>query len=495
MIYFDGGECNMANGTYWYWVSQQQMAVYDRIRRDILVQGSGGTPWTWHIFARGCCDDFAAVAPKQYLDLHKIADSWRHYSNSFMPAELGWWGFLDDTPHNPATSPDEVEYYAVRMLALDTPVSLETSLSALKRNGRTEELLGLLGSCERLRLSAAVPAAVREKLRQGEWHISREGGKPVFRPVRYDTQRVALPGEVRSMNTFAAQPLRFRLRAVPELAAVGDKANQVLLRSEPPLELKPPDAKAAMPGALAGAIDFLKPAGQQVVELKVGSNAVLGGGGKPVNLLKHRALAIKLRVHSPLPPGKPCPVLNVQLESGGKNYRDYYVDLDFSGEKTVAVPEPTTERMLPEFRPAPQNYAFKAAMYGFDYQRIVALNLRWMRVTADAPVRCAVELVEALAESDAPLKDPQIVLGRSRWTVPAELRPGDYAEYWGDGPLRIFDRNGAAIKAVGIQPAGVPPPAEQAGVLTHGENRLTLRSKSAGTAALTVITLGDRADQ
>ena len=255
MIYFDGGECNMANGPYWYWVSQQQMAVYDRMRRDVLVQGSGGTPWTWHIFARGCCDDFAAVAPKQYLDLHKIADSWRSYTDSFMPAELGWWGFLEDTPHNPATSPDEVEYYAVRMLALDTPVSLETNLSALKRNGRTEELLELLGSYERLRLANAVPAAVREKLRRGEWHMSRpgEGDSPIFadhgfaavpgksgqspgysfRPIRYDTQRVALPGEARAANLFACAAA-----AVPLAGRAGARAGR--RRGEPGLAAEQP---------------------------------------------------------------------------------------------------------------------------------------------------------------------------------------------------------------------------------------------------------------
>jgi hypothetical protein len=499
MIYFDGGECNMADGPYWYWVSQQQMAVYDRIKRDILVQGSGGTPWTWHIFARGCCDDFAAVAPKQYLDLHKIADSWRSYTDSFMPAELGWWSFLEDTPHNPATSPDEVEYYAVRMLALDTPVSLETNLSALKRNGRTEELLELLGNYERLRLAGGVPAALREKLRRGEWHMSRpgEGDSPIFaerksgqspgylfRPVRYDTQRVALPGEARAVNLFAAQPLRFRLQAVPALAAVGDKANQVLLRSNPPLELKLPGVKDAMPGALAGAVEFLKPAGQQAVGLKLGPQAVLGGGGKPVNLLKHRAVAIKLRVDAPPPPATPCPVLNVQLESWGKTYRDYYLDLDFAGEKTVVMAEPSTERMLPEFRPAAQNYEFKAAMYGFDYQGIVALNFRWMRVATGAPLRCRVELVEALAESDAPLENPAIVLGGRRLVIPAALHPGDYAECWGEGPLRVFDRNGVTLKTAAAPPADLHP----------GENRLTLESQSSGTARLTVITLGERAE-
>ena len=51
------------------------------------------------------------------------------YQRSFMPSELGWWGFLSATPDHPATMPDEVEYYAVRMLALDAPVSLETDRS------------------------------------------------------------------------------------------------------------------------------------------------------------------------------------------------------------------------------------------------------------------------------------------------------------------------------------------------------------------------------
>jgi hypothetical protein len=60
--------------------------------------------------------------------------------------------------------------------------------------------------------------------------------------------------------------------------------------------------------------------------------------------------------------------------------------------------------------------------------------------------------------------------------------------------LRIFDRNGVALKAVGARLADGPPPVQQAADLLHGENRLTLESQSSGTARLTVITLGDRAD-
>ncbi len=459
MVYFDGGECNTANGPFWYWVSQQQHDVCRRVTRELLVQGSGGTAWTWHWFARGNCDDFASVAPKQYLDYHKIADSWTHHRRSLMPAELGWWGFLAHEPSHPATMPDEVEYYAVRMLALDTPVSLETNLGALKRNGRTEEMLKLLGRYEQLRHSGIVPESVREKLRVGQWHLGQEGDKPTFRPIRYDVQRVDVPGELRVTNTFGAQPLRFRLEAVPMLASVGDKAN-IVLQGEAALALSLPEAKAPMPGASVHRKDF----------------------AKPLDLLHHRALAVRLRVEGQASK-EPYPVLNVQLESGGKTYRDHYIDLDFTGEKTIIFPEPTTERMLPEFRPAHANYAFKAAMYGFEYRRIVALNLRWMRLVKDQPVKCSISLVEALAESEIPLKNPELTVAGKMLSIPLELKTGDYAEFTADGPVPVFDRNGTGLSSVDT--SGDPP------VLQTGENRITLRATAAARAKFTMITVGD----
>jgi len=462
MVYFDGGECNMANGPFWYWVSQQQDDICRRVTRELLVQGSGGTAWTWHWFARGCCDDFAAIAPKQYLDHHKIADSWTYYAQSFMPADLGWWGFLADEPDHPATMPDEVEYYAARMLAMDTPVSLETNLAALKRNGRTEEMLTRLGEHERLRLSGAVPKAVKDKLRTGEWRLTQDNSKPAFSPIRYDVQRVAVPGELTVTNLFGAQPMKFRLQAVPALAPMGDKANLTLLHAEPAAELGMPAANAPMPGAMANQTDF----------------------ASPMDLLHHRALAVRLHVDGPAPTANgQCAVLNVQLEAAGKTYRDHYIDLNFTGGRTMVLPEPTTERMLPEFRPAPANYAFKAAMYGFDYRHIVALNLRWMRVPNDQPVKCSVASVEALAESEVPLRHPELIVGETTLAIPADLKTGDYAEFWADGSLKVFDRNGTLLSSVDVQGAPLK--------LQPGENHLALRAATAVPAKLTCITLGD----
>jgi hypothetical protein len=485
MIYFDGGEVNSANGPAWYWVGQQQIAIWQRVKRDLLVQGSGMTPWTWHFFGRGTSDDFAAVATKQYLDYHKIPDSWQSYTKSFMPAELGWWGFLAAAPDHPATTPDEVEYYAVRMLALDAPVSLETNLQALKENGRTDEMLKLLDEFEKMRLRSVVPFVVRERLRTGEWHMVMRGGKPEFHPIRYDMKRIDSPGEVKVNNDHGSQKFKFRLQAVPRLANVGNRANIALLRPATPMMLKPASPKAPMPGALAERIEFTKPVGEQTSVFMVGPGGESGlvKRGKALDLTSHRALAVRVKVDgSPPKQGEPCAVLNVQLETGSKTYRDHYIDLDFSGERTIIISEPNTERMLPEFRPAPGNYAFKAAMYDFDYKNIVALNLRWMRHPLGKPVQCSIVLVEALTEVDTVLKNPEISIGTAKFTLPVSLKNGDYAEYLDESPVRVFDRNGVLLSTVKSL-TKLPE-------LPSGESLVRLNG-GVGAAKLTTITLGE----
>ena len=481
MIYFDGGECNSANGPFWYWVSQQQRDICERVRRPLLVQGSGSTPWTWHWYARGCCDDFAAIAPKQYLDWHKIADAWSSYRDSFMPAELGWWGFLSWSPAQPATTPDEVEFYAARMLALDSPVSLETHLTALQQNGRTEEMLRLLGGYEQLRLNGTVPATVREKLAAGEWH--RVGN--AFLPVHYAVTRINAGDDCAVTNADAAQALQFRLQCVPGLAPLGAPTNRVLLSAAAPRNLPPPNAHAAMPGALAARIEFTKSVGDQFSVFMVGQTAPAASGGtagKPLDLLHHRALAVRLYVTNAPSAGEPPPVLNFQLEAGGKVYRDYYVNLDFSGERTITLPEPATERLLPEFRPANANYAFKAAMYGFDYHNIVALNLRWMRA-GHTNLVCAVKQIEALAELDAPLKQPALELNGEKFVLPVDLGTEDYAEFRDGADIRVFDKQGKLLQTI--------PPAARAPQLPAGPSRLKLDAVAGGAAKLTLISVGE----
>jgi hypothetical protein len=347
------------------------------------------------------------------------------------------------------------------MLALNSPVSLETSLAALKANGRTEEMLKLLGEYEQLRLGAAMPASVREKLRTGEWH---RDGERAIRPVHYGVKRMENAAEVSVPNEFGGQPFKFRLQAMPVLAQAGDSANKILFRSDPPMALSGTHLGQAMPGAPTGRIDLK---------------------GTTTNLIGHRALAVKLSVDGPASrPNEPHPVLNVQLEASNGTYRDYYIDLDFVGEQTIIIPEPTTDRMLSEFRPAAANYPFKAAMYSnFDYQRITAVNFRWMRYPGGRPSLCRVSSVEALAERGGVVKDLRLRIGDAEMRLPVSLGTGEYVEYWADGKVNVFDRNGRLLDTI----QSVESPA----MIQRGNNKVVLSADSAASVKLTTILLGD----
>jgi hypothetical protein len=61
------------------------------------------------------------------------------------------------------------------------------------------------------------------------------------------------------------------------------------------------------------------------------------------------------------------------------------------------------------------------------------------------------------------------------------MKTGDYAEYWSDGPIRIFDRNGVLLRTTA---------ANHAPLLTVGENRLMVKASGPGIVKLTAITMG-----
>jgi hypothetical protein len=346
-------------------------------------------------------------------------------------------------------------------------------------------LLQLLGDYEKLRLSRAVPISLREKLKTGEWHATHEAnGDWKFQPVTYDSHHTQIPAKFAITNFFASQPLRFRIQVAPKLAPIGDDKNIPLLKPKTPLKIPLPAANAAMPGSLAQRFVFAKAAGDEASALMVGATDSKTGKlrGKFRDLVHHRALAVRIEVED-VGSGNGSPaVLNVQLESDGKRFRDHYIDLSFTGERTIILPEPTAERMLAEFRPNGSNYSFKLAGYTFNYERIVALNLRWMRLPNGKLPRCKISLVEALAESDGTLENPRITLGDESFSIPAKLETGDYAEFLDGNSIRIFDANGAQKQTLPA-PKDVP-------VFKSGTHQIKLEAKNSAPVKMTLITLG-----
>jgi hypothetical protein len=192
---------------------------------------------------------------------------------------------------------------------------------------------------------------------------------------------------------------------------------------------------------------------------------------------------VRIRCDAPAAtPALATPVLNLQLEAADRKLRDYLVDFDRSGERTLVLPEPASERAFVDFPNAEASYRSKAALQTFDYGRVVALNIRWMRPPGPE-VRCELTGVEAVTEDAIPLRDLEVRIAGASITFARPLSPGDYLEWWGTGPVKQFDRNGFMLAEI---PLGRPAPELPAGPI-----RIAIDGSGARAARLTTITIGE----
>jgi hypothetical protein len=347
MIYLDAGEVNDANGPFWYWGGRQQQEILQRVHRPVLVQGSGTTPWTWHWFTRGTCDDGVAVGRDAWLEVHKIGRILPVYRRNRMPAELGWWPLYDAIPARPATTVAEAWRLGAHALWLGVPLSVETTVESLRANPHSAEILRTLARFEEVRLA---------------------GGPPPPAPP------VLVAAAVAEAAPHDAVPLLDEEQGgAVEIDAPGPSAVTGVLAARIPL-----DGRASSPRRWI---------------------AALGGPAAGADLSRHQAISVTLEVAGPaLVPGVPAAVLNVQLETADGRYRDYLVDLDFRGRRTVVVAGPSADRVVRELPPAPTSYALKRSLIDADLSRVAAVNLRWMRVAPG--VRARIDAIAALDPRD-----------------------------------------------------------------------------------------------
>ncbi len=374
MIYFDGGELNRANGPRWYYIGQQQTAIWKRLKRDVLFQGSGITHWLWHVIARETCDDHVAIAVKAYMDYHKLKNL-QHYKENFMPAELGWCGLLAGGPDHPATTVEDIEHYGARMIAYDAPISIQTSLKNLKNNPQTLKILERLKIIDELRRSGKLSTSQREQLKTGNWSLFDKTGNVAIKPIKDASAKHA--GE------FPQTYLKSR-------------KDQLLFQGEKSLDYPVSKDRAFKPGALICSVYFTD---------KVATDADCRNPLNPANAISHitfkdirgyQGLAVTISVKGSkkdlLPP---YPVLNIQLEDDRMRYRDYYIDLDFIGEKRIIISQNNAERLLPEF--GKPEYKIKRALRYFHYKKVTAMNLRWMRGPENPGTIIFLQKIEAVS--------------------------------------------------------------------------------------------------
>ncbi len=78
------------------------------------------------------------------------------------------------------------------------------------------------------------------------------------------------------------------------------------------------------------------------------------------------------------------------------------------------------------------------------------------------------------------VRDVEISARPLKIVIPGEMDTGDYAEYWGEGSIRVFDRNGVLLRTV-------PAKADQC---FGRRKQVAVKAGGARNVKLTSITLG-----
>lgn len=180
MIYFDGSE-DVDTRRFEYYAANAHATVMRKIRkRPIIHQGGGFHHYLWHSFTRSGTVDTYLSTIYGYLQAGGNLERWptvrEHINRSvqyvesleadMIPGELGWFGVWPKGKQTDGLQLDEIEYLMVKSLALDAPISLQTSFSQMAQHPLTPEILEIVRTYELLRRSGRLPDEVRRRLRE-----------------------------------------------------------------------------------------------------------------------------------------------------------------------------------------------------------------------------------------------------------------------------------------------------------------------------------------
>ena len=175
-LYFDGSE--RLQGPHWYYNPRIQSAYYEKVnRKDIIMQGSSVSHYSWHLLGRhASADGFRDI--KGYLDKRTPSFiSW--YANNFMPLDIGWYAI------NPNIRPDDIEYICSRALGFNASVSIQTGIRHLTTVPQAGEMIDLVARWEDIRLNERVPERMRQRLTEigSEYRLKTYRGRDTLAPT------------------------------------------------------------------------------------------------------------------------------------------------------------------------------------------------------------------------------------------------------------------------------------------------------------------------
>lgn len=499
MIYFDGSEGMRSR----YGIDAMRWAIFKRLRGGVTEASEWGHN-SWWFHSRIGAWDHPVWAMKQFHDEHIRRASLYRLENLLEP-QLGWWAPRGPSAVARGHFPDEMEYFALKNLSIDGPMSIQGVHAAGRPwNARIEEFFTLLGWYERLRLARYFDDSTLEQLRLPgrEFRLRQSAdGRWQFTPVRLAKHRVTALGngseQWTTENPFAPQPLRLRLEALYSVAPYGDAKASVL-------------ADFADPAALANrrfAAGVSAEVERETVDVKAGVRSLrlraTNAGDSPRGAWAQVGTVYPHPYFSMLPgdalglwvkgDGSGA-LLNVQIRSPREYHgciSDHYVDLDFVGWRYVELllRERDSERLNDYLWPY-SGGGGSHAIYrnAVDRAHISEVNLLLNEIPARGKVDILLSPILSLATRRAELANPSVEVQGAKVTFPVTLQSGQYIELESIDDCVHYDERGELLSRFRPQVRALP-------VRPRGES--TLRFDCAppeglsARAEITVVSLGE----
>jgi len=456
MIYFDGSE--QLQGDHWYYNARLHKAFLDALgHKDILLQASSYSHYSWHLMARTASADGHGDL-KGYLD--ERSPWFDSYARDGMPLDIGWYYGYD-----PNSTLDQYEYILGATIGYDSSMSYQVSPAAAARHPFTGPLLDLIRRYEALRLSGRVPEAMRVRLhidpvlggpktaaerdrmldRRREYRLVGPEGHEVFQRVAYGPWReIRLDGEslagwtTKVVDGPAQIGAWVHAQAGPWLSPGASYRAPDAVTFEAFDDLAPytsapgnrRDVRTIAPGE-AGSVS---PGVSQRLELRDdgaregrryavysasstrpdpgGWSAIGRSFDPPLDLSGHRGLAFWMRGDGHGGHFK------VQLRDA-TGAMDYYIANDFEGWHYQQLARPEKDAI--------------------DYAKVRSLTFYYNGLPGKRAVSCGIDDLKALPSLDRPgLTDPWVEVGGRRFEWKGTLAAGQYLVFWPEGTVARF---------------------------------------------------------
>ena len=499
-MYFDGSE-GMGKR---YAVDAMRWKIFRKLKGVPIIEASQWGHNNWWFHTRLGAWDHPLWAMKNNHDAHATYRTFR--KSELLQSQLGWWAPRGPSEQTRGQFMDELEYFAAKNLAIDSPMSIQNvNVSRNPWNGRVEEMMTILGWYERFRLGRYFEEDDLERVgaKKSDFTLRMdEAGKWRLRPMAVSKRRLAtLNKETETWhfkNPHSEQRPSFRIEALYSL--INDSSNSFTF-----IDFDSPDVKPTMAAAqnVTQKVEFLPPgdgikSSRMAISARNDGTKANGAWTKCLFTYPHPYKSLEsCRGFGVWVKGDASgAVLCIQFASPymyAGAVSDHYIDIDFKGWKffSLLFRERDTERMPDYVWPynTSQNTNGNTRS-DLNFQHISHTAIFLNKIPAGGTTSIEVSDIVVCPNTRVTLEGIKLSMNGRDIAVPVSMTSGDYIEIDSFGRGELFSERGELKERFDASFGGAYP------IAACGDNTFSMSAKTSGgfdaRAEVTMFTLGEQ---